>query len=48
MTVFCTSLILLFAGVVHVFSDDFEMVSLAPVITGITFFLHYTFAVILL
>jgi len=33
-------------NVVQVFSDDFEMVTLAPVITGITFFLHYTFAVI--
>jgi hypothetical protein len=47
MTVFCSSLISFFAGVVQVFSDDFEMVSLAPIITGIAF-LHYTFAVILL
>jgi hypothetical protein len=38
LTVFCSSLILFFAGVVQVFSDDFEVVPLAPIITGITFF----------
>ena len=46
---FCRSLILCFPGMLlRYFLNDFEIVSVAPIITGITLFLHYTRAVFLL
>ena len=49
VAVFCSSLMLLFPGMLLTyFMNDFEMVPVAPIITGITLFLHSTCAVFLL
>ena len=49
MAVFCTSLTSWFPGMLRTyFLNDFEIVPVAPVITGITLFLHSTCAVFLL
>jgi beta-lactamase regulating signal transducer with metallopeptidase domain len=49
MTVFCSSLTSWFSGMVlKYFLNEFEMVPVAPIITGITLALHSTYAVFLL
>jgi hypothetical protein len=49
MAVFCSSLTSWFPGMVFTyFLNDFEMVPVAPIITGITLVLHSTYAVFLL
>jgi len=49
MTVFCSSLTSWFPGMLLTyFLNDFEIVPVVPIITGINLFLHSTCAVILL